>query len=257
MSESILSVKNIEVAYGQIVAVRGVSFELPESSIVVALGSNGAGKSTMLKAISGLMEASKGTIEFERRQIQNLSPDKIARSGISLVPEGREVFPLMTVADNLRVASYSRGRDIDLEQELVTVFDYFPSLVERKDQLASRLSGGEQQMLAIGRGMMMKPRLLLLDEPSLGLSPKLVKDIFKIIQRLNQEWGMTILLVEQNAKAAFDIADHGFVLETGRIVQSGTRDYLVEREDIQEFYLGVKSTGVRGKKRWKRTKTWR
>jgi len=257
MAGDLLVVRNIESSYGPVIAVRGVSFEVPESKVVVLLGSNGAGKSTVLKSICGLLEADKGKIVFAGREIQRLAPDHIARLGISLVPEGREVFPLLSVHDNLRVAACNRSDTAAIKADIAEMFDLFPALAQRRDQLAVRLSGGEQQMLALGRSLVARPKLLLLDEPSMGLSPKLIKDIFAVVARINRERGTTVLLVEQNAKAALGIADFGYVLELGRIVLAGTRDHLLERDDIKEFYLGMKDHGVRGKRRWKRTKTWR
>jgi len=254
---NLLAVKNIESAYGMVVAVRGVSFEVPEGAIVALIGSNGAGKSTVLKSIAGLVEPDKGKILFRDREIQGMAPDRVARTGICLVPEGREVFPLLSVLENLEVAAYVRRDRSGLAADIDNVFDMFPSLRDRRDQLAIRLSGGEQQMLAIGRALIARPTLLLLDEPSLGLSPKLVKDVFAIVRRIRDELGTTILLVEQNVPAALGIADFAYVMELGRIALSGTTAQLRERDDIQELYLGMKDSGVRGNKRWKRTRTWR
>jgi branched-chain amino acid transport system ATP-binding protein len=257
MAEPILKVTNIETYYGPIMAIRGVSFEVPEGGIVTILGSNGAGKTTVLKTISGVMDPQKGSVAFEGREIRRMDPDKVMRLGISHVPEGREVFPFLTVRENLRMGAFTR-RDADgVAQDLETVFSYFPVLRERADQRAGSLSGGEQQMLAISRALMARPKVMLLDEPSLGLSPKLVKDIFEIIVRINRERGVTILLVEQNASMALRTADYGYVLEVGRIVMADTCARLVEKEDIKEFYLGIKEQGARGQRRWKKRKTWR
>jgi len=256
-SEAILKVSNLETYYGPILAIRGVSFEVPKGDIVTILGSNGAGKTTVLKTVSGVMDPQKGSVLFEGREIQRMDPDKVMRLGISHVPEGREVFPFLSVRENLAMGAYTR-RDADgVAKDLEDVFAYFPVLKERADQRAGSLSGGEQQMLAISRALMARPSVMLLDEPSLGLSPKLVKDIFEIIKRINRERGVTILLVEQNANMALQVGDFGYVLEVGRIVMADTCARLVEKEDIKEFYLGIKQQGARGQRRWKKRKTWR
>ena len=257
MAEPILKVANIETYYGPIMAIRGVSFEVPEGGIVTILGSNGAGKTTVLKTICGVMDPQKGSVVFQGREIQRMDPDKVMRLGISHVPEGREVFPFLTVRENLRMGAFTRRDSDGVAQDLEAVFGYFPVLRERADQRAGSLSGGEQQMLAISRALMARPKVMLLDEPSLGLSPKLVKDIFDIIVRINRERGVTILLVEQNANMALRTADYGYVLEVGRIVMADTCERLVEKEDIKEFYLGIKEQGARGQRRWKKRKTWR
>ncbi len=257
MAEPILKVSNVETFYGPIMAIRGVSFDVPQGGIVTILGANGAGKTTVLKTICGVMDPQKGSIAFEGRDIQRMDPDKVMRLGISHVPEGREVFPFLTVRENLRMGAYTR-RDADgVAQDLETVFGYFPVLKERADQRAGSLSGGEQQMLAISRALMARPKVILLDEPSLGLSPKLVLEIFDIVTRINRERGVTILLVEQNANMALKVADYGYVLEVGRIVMADTCARLLEKEDIKEFYLGIKDQGARGQRRWKKRKTWR
>ncbi len=256
-AEPILRASNIETYYGPIMAIRGVSFEVPKGSIVTILGSNGAGKTTVLKTVCGVMDPQKGSVTFEGREIQRMDPDRVMRLGISHVPEGREVFPFLSVRENLRMGAYTR-RDADaVARDLEAVFGYFPVLKERADQRAGSLSGGEQQMLAISRALMAEPKVMLLDEPSLGLSPKLVKDIFDIIVRINRERGVTILLVEQNANMALQVGDYGYVLEVGRIVMADTCARLVEKEDIKEFYLGIKDHGARGQRRWKKRKTWR
>ena len=256
-ADPILKVTNIETYYGPIMAIRGVSFEVPKGGIVTILGANGAGKTTVLKTICGVMDPQKGSVVFEGREIQRMDPDKVMRLGVSHVPEGREVFPFLSVRENLRMGAYTR-RDADgVARDLEAVFGYFPVLRERADQRAGSLSGGEQQMLAISRALMARPRLMLLDEPSLGLSPKLVKDIFDIVVRINRELGVTILLVEQNANMALQTADFGYVLEVGRIVMADTCARLMEKEDIKEFYLGIKEQGARGQRRWKKRKTWR
>lgn len=256
MSAPILTLRNIETYYGPIMAIRGVSLEVPEGSIVTVLGANGAGKTTILKAISGVMDLQKGSITFEGKEIRNMDPDRVMRLGIGHVPEGREIFPFLTVRENLLMGAYTRS-DSGIETDIEEVYGYFPRLRERASQAAGSMSGGEQQMLAIGRALMAKPRLLLLDEPSLGLSPKLVKEIFEIVGRINKEKKTTILLVEQNANVALHAADYGYVLEVGRIVMEDTCARLLEKEDIKEFYLGMKQEGVRGKRRWKKRKTWR
>jgi branched-chain amino acid transport system ATP-binding protein len=257
MSDPILKVTNVETYYGPIMAIRGVSFEVPTGGIVTILGANGAGKTTVLKTVSGVMDAQKGSVLFEGREIRGVDPDKVMRLGISHVPEGREVFPFLSVRENLRMGAYTRKDPAGVAEDLEAVFGYFPVLRERADQRAGSLSGGEQQMLAISRALMARPRLMLLDEPSLGLSPKLVKDIFEIVVRINRERGVTILLVEQNANMALQTADFGYVLEVGRIVMADTCARLLEKEDIKEFYLGIKEQGARGKRRWKKRKTWR
>ena len=257
MSEPILRASNIETYYGPIMAIRGVSFEVNAGSIVTILGSNGAGKTTVLKTICGVMDPQKGTVTFEGREIQRMDPDKVMRLGISHVPERREVFPFLSVRENLRMGAYTRRDADEVARDLEAVFGYFPVLQARADQRAGSLSGGEQQMLSISRALMARPKVMLLDEPSLGLSPKLVKDIFEIIVRINRERGVTILLVEQNANMALSVGDYGYVLEVGRIVMADTCARLVEKEDIKEFYLGIKDHGARGQRRWKKRKTWR
>jgi branched-chain amino acid transport system ATP-binding protein len=203
------------------------------------------------------MNPQKGSVIYEGREIRRLDPDKVMRLGISHVPEGREVFPFLSVRQNLRMGSFTR-RDVDgVAEDLVTVFDYFPVLRERAEQRAGSLSGGEQQMLAISRALMARPRLMLMDEPSLGLSPRLVKEIFDIIVRINRERGVTIVLVEQNANMALQVGDYGYVLEVGRIVMADTCARLMAKDDIREFYLGVKEHSARGQRRWKKRKTWR
>jgi branched-chain amino acid transport system ATP-binding protein len=256
-SDIILKLSNIESYYGPIQAIRGISLEVPRGRIVTLLGANGAGKTTVLKTISGILDPQKGSIEFLGKPIQRMEADKIVRLGLSHVPEGREVFPFLSVQENLRMGAYTRSDADGVAQDLEAVFGYFPVLKERADQRAGSLSGGEQQMLAISRALMARPRLMLLDEPSLGLSPKLVKDIFEIVVRINRERGVTILLVEQNANMALQTADYGYVLEVGRIVMADSCERLMQKEDIREFYLGIKDQGARGQRRWKKRKTWR
>jgi branched-chain amino acid transport system ATP-binding protein len=257
MADALLTVSNIETYYGPIMAIRGVSFSVPRGAVVTILGANGAGKTTILKTVSGVMDPQKGTVTFDGREIQGMDPDKVMRLGLSHVPEGREVFPFLTVRENLGMGAYTRKDAADVARDLEMVYEYFPVLRARADQRAGALSGGEQQMLAISRALMSRPKMMLLDEPSLGLSPKLVKGIFEIIGRINRERGVTVLLVEQNANMALHAADYGYVLEVGRIVMEDTCTRLLDKDDIKEFYLGMKESSVRGTRRWKRKKTWR
>ena len=256
MTTPILELLNVESTYGPVQALRGVSLAVPEGKIVTVLGANGAGKTTTLKTISGIIDPRKGQVKYRGEEIQGRSPDAIVRAGIVHVPEGREVFPLLSVEDNLRMGAYTR-RDDGVSRDVEAVFGYFPILRERKAQEAGQLSGGQQQMLAIARALLARPSVILMDEPSLGLSPKLTAEIFDIIVRINRERGVTILLVEQNAHMALKIADYSYVLEVGRIVMEDTGARLAEKDDIREFYLGVKAGGVRGQRRWKRKKLWR
>jgi branched-chain amino acid transport system ATP-binding protein len=253
----LLQVRNIETYYGPIMAIKGVSLDVEEGDIVTILGANGAGKSTILKTISGVMDPEKGTIEFMGQRIDRIAPDKIVRLGISHVPEGREMFHDLTVKENLMMGAFLRKDRADTQRDLETVHNYFPVLKTRTSQLAGNMSGGEQQMLAIARALMARPKLQVLDEPSLGLAPFLVKEIFEIIRRINEEQKTAILLVEQNALMALSLARMGYVLELGRIVMEDTCKNLMENEDVKEFYLGMKEEGIRGSKRWKRKKKWR
>ena len=258
MNPPILKIDNLESYYGPIMAIRGVSLIVEEGQIVTVLGANGAGKTTLLKTISGIMDPEKGTIAFMGEKIQGKEPDKIVQKGITHVPEGREVFPILTVEENLRMGAYSRRDKENIHADLDLVYDYFPILRKCKSQQAGTLSGGQQQMMAIGRGLMARPKIMLLDEPSLGLSPLLTRDIFLIIKRLNVEQGVTMILVEQNAKVALDVANYGYVMELGRIVMSDHSTKLQSSKDIQEFYLGQsEQASERGQKRWKQRKTWR
>ncbi len=257
MGETVLDIKNIESFYGPIMAIRGVSLKVEKGQVVTVLGANGAGKSTLLKTISGIMDPEKGQVVFEGREIQGMEPHKVVGQGIVHVPEGREVFPLLTVDENLALGAYTRSDKAEIEKDRQMVFDYFPILAERRHQEAGTLSGGQQQMLAIGRGLMLRPKIMLLDEPSLGLSPLLVQEIFAILKRLNKDEGVTMMLVEQNAKVALELADVGYVMEVGRIVMDDTAERLMESEDIKAFYLGHQEEGARGERRWKRKKTWR
>ena len=253
----LMEVRNIETYYGATMAIRGVSFDVPQGEIVTILGANGAGKTTILKTISGIMDPQKGSVSYEGREIQKMDPDRVVGLGISLVPEGRELFPFLSVKSNLQIGAYTRRDHAAIASDLERIFDYFPSLKERAGRPAGMLSGGEQQMVAIGRALMARPKMILLDEPSLGLSPKLVKEIFEIIVRINRENGTTIILVEQNANVALQIAHHGYILELGRIVMADTGAALLQKDDVREFYLGIKDKGVRGVRRWKKRKTWR
>jgi len=260
---AVLSVENIETYYGPIQAVKGLSIEVKEGALVTLLGANGAGKSSTLKTISGILEPDKGRVLLKGQDITGFRPDRVAAQGIAHVPEGREVFPFLSVRENLLMGAYLRSDKDAVERDIEAVYDYFPILRERADQRAVLLSGGQQQMLAIGRALLSSPSIMLLDEPSLGLSPLLVQEIFAIITRLNRERGVTMLLVEQNASVALEHADYGYVLELGRIVMDGPCTELVKSKDVQEFYLGMGESSAetaesgREDKRWKRKKTWR
>ncbi|WP_170769726.1 ABC transporter ATP-binding protein [Ruegeria lacuscaerulensis] len=257
MSAPILTIRNVESFYGPIMAIRGVSLDVHPGQIVSILGANGAGKTTLMKTVSGVMDPEKGKITFDGEEIQGSEPHKVVQKGIVHVPEGREVFPLLTVDENLSLGAYTATDKGQIDHDRELVFSYFPILKERRTQEAGTLSGGQQQMLAIGRGLMANPKIMLLDEPSLGLSPLLVQEIFGILKRLNDEQNMTMMLVEQNANAALELAHHGYVMEVGRIVMDGAADVLMQSEDIQNFYLGVQEDGARENRRWKRKKTWR
>lgn len=254
---TLLKISNVESFYGPIMAIKGVSLAVDKGEVVTILGANGAGKTTILKTISGVMEPEKGDIEFEGERIERKAPDKIVRMGISHVPEGREVFHDLNVRENLMMGAYLRSDRAGVQEDMKKVCEYFPVLNQRSGQLAGDMSGGEQQMLAIARAMLARPKLLLLDEPSLGLAPFLVKEIYRIISRINKEQKTTILLVEQNAIMALSLAHRGYVLELGRIVLADTTEELMENEDVKEFYLGVSADSIRGTKRWKRKKKWR
>ncbi len=253
----LLEVRNLETYYGPIVALRGVSLAVRRGQIVVVLGANGAGKTTLMRTISGVLEPEKGRVLLEGADITAREPDEIVRRKVVHVPEGREIFPLMSVRENLLMGAFTRTDKAGIATDMEMVCGYFPALAERLDQEAGTLSGGQQQMLAIGRGLMARPRLMLLDEPSLGLSPILVKEIFAILRRLNNEQEVTMLIVEQNARTALATADYGYVLELGRIVMDGPAGRLAASKDIQEFYLGMKEESPRGRRRWKARKTWR
>ena len=232
-----LQVNNIDVYYGSIQALKKISLEVHKGDIVTLIGANGAGKSTTLKSISGLLHPRSGSISFKGREINKLSPDKIVGMGISLVPEGRRVFPSMTVLENLKLGAYLRKDKAGIASDLEDIFDRFPRLRERIKQMAGTLSGGEQQMLAIGRALMARPELLLMDEPSMGLAPLLVKEIFEIIRYINST-GTTVFLVEQNAQMALSIANYAYVIETGEIVLSRPAQDLIDSEEVRNAYLG-------------------
>ena len=262
---TVLALNNVEVMYDKVILVlKGLSLEVPDGRIVALLGANGAGKSTTLKAISGLLrteegEVTEGSVELDGVRLDRLDPSEIVRRGVFHVLEGRRVFEHLTVEENLLAGAHTR-RDKGIRDDLAAVYGYFAPLGERRSGAAGYLSGGEQQMLAIGRALMARPRLMLLDEPSLGLSPMLVEEIFRIILRINQERGTTILLVEQNARAALGIAHHGFLMEGGRVVLEGSAETMRANEDVKEFYLGLTAVGekrsYREVKHYKRRKRW-
>ncbi len=261
-----LSLKNVEVIYSDVILVlKGVSLDVPEGDIVALLGANGAGKTTSLKAVSGLLktelgEITDGTIEFEGRRIDRQSPEEIVQMGIVQVMEGRPLFEHLTVEENIRVGAYSRKDTDTIKQDMEEVYRYFPVLKRMRNRVSGYLSGGERQMLVLGRGLMARPRLMLLDEPSLGLSPTMVKEIFKIIEMINRDRNTSILLVEQNAFVALSVSSKAYVMENGRIVLDGPSAKLKENEDIKEFYLGLSQIGQRKSykdvKHYRRRKRW-
>jgi branched-chain amino acid transport system ATP-binding protein len=261
-----LKLNNVEVVYDRtILVLRGVSLEVPEGQIVALLGSNGAGKSTTLKAISGILkpergEVTTGSIEFDDVRIEHREPGEIVKRGIAQVMEGRRTFQLLTAEENLIAGAHTQRDKSRIQRDIELVYEYFPRLAERRHIKAGYLSGGEQQMLAIGRGLMSRPKVMLLDEPSLGLAPMLVEEIFEIVQRLNQQEEMTVLLVEQNAAMALTIAHHGYIMENGRIVLDEKAEVLRNNEDIKEFYLGLSEAGARKSyrdvKHYRRRKRW-
>ncbi|MCZ4272088.1 ABC transporter ATP-binding protein [Maritalea porphyrae] len=261
-NETILSVNNIEVVFNEVILVlRGLNLKVARGKITALLGTNGAGKSTTLKAITNLLatedgEVTRGTITYEDDDVTEIGPEALVRKGIFLVMEGRGILQDMTVIENLRLGAYSRP-NAKINEEIEQVFKYFPRLKERTG-LAGYLSGGEQQMLAIGRALMAKPKLILMDEPSMGLSPLLVKEVFRIIKRLNKELGISILLVEQNANMALHVADDGYIMENGKIVLDGTAEELMANEDVKEFYLGGggERRSFKDIKSYKRRKRW-
>jgi len=261
-----LELKNIEVIYNDVILVlKGTSLEVPEGKVVALLGANGAGKTTALKAVSGVLrtelgEVTDGSIVFEGRRIDRLDPEEVVRLGIVQVMEGRRLFEHLSVEDNLFVGAYLRKDSEGIRKDLAKVYDYFPILVHLKRRVSGYLSGGERQMLVMGRAMMARPKIMLLDEPSMGLSPLLVKEIFKIVKQINQQEGVSILLVEQNARIGLGLSTHGYVMENGRIVLDGPSGKLRENEDIKEFYLGLSEMGKRKSyrevKHYRRRKRW-
>jgi len=265
-SPPLLSVENIEVIYDHVILVlKGVSLQVPEGGIVALLGANGAGKSTTLKAISGLLrtergEVSRGSVALAGEPIHRRDPADVVARGVVQVMEGRHVFEHLTVEENLLAGAYTQGRAAALRRDLERVYEYFPRLFERRNGYAGYISGGEQQMLAIGRALMARPRLMLLDEPSMGLAPMLVAEIFRIVDRLNREEKLAVLLAEQNAAMALRIAQHAYVMENGRIVLDGDGPSIAENEDIKEFYLGLSGVGQRKSyrdvKHYRRRKRW-
>ena len=234
-----LKVENLVVSYGGIEALKGISLNVPEGKIITLIGANGACKSTLLRTIIGLVKPESGKISYNEKEITSLNSQKIVTTGITLVPEGRRVFSNLTVLENLKIGAYMRNDKAEIEKDIEWIYGMFPRLQERNWQLAGTLSGGEQQMLAVGRALMCRPKLIMMDEPSLGLAPLVIKDIFRIIQEINAK-GMTILLIEQNANMALKIADWAYVLETGRITMEGTGKELLENPQIREAYLGKK-----------------
>lgn len=234
-----LKVEDLVVAYGGIEALKGVSLEVPEGKIVTLIGANGAGKSTLLRSIMGLVKPKSGKIEYDGKELIGLNSQKIVQNGITLVPEGRRVFVNLTVLENLKIGAYMRQDTEGIERDIKRIYEMFPRLEERSWQMAGTLSGGEQQMLAVGRALMCRPKLLMMDEPSLGLAPLVIKDIFNIIQEINHQ-GMTVLLIEQNANMALKIADKAYVLETGKLTMQGTGQELLENPEIKAAYLGKK-----------------
>ena len=255
----LIEIADLHARYRTAPILQGVSLRVDAGEIVSIFGRNGAGKTTLLKTAMGWLTPSAGIISFEGRSIAGLSPDRIFRRGIGFIPEDRRIFATLSVQENLELGLFMAFRldRSERRRRLDRVFGLFPRLAERRNQAGRTLSGGEQQMLAIGRALMNRPALLLLDEPSLGLSPILVKEIFTIIKRVNEEQGMSILLVEQNAKVALETAHYGYVLEIGRVVMNDSCERLMHSKDIQEFYLGAKEEGARGERRWKKKKTWR
>ena len=234
-----IKVNNIDVGYGDVQVLYDVSLDIKDGELVAVIGANGAGKTTLLRAISGVLKATNGTIEFEEQEISNRPPDKIVAKGIVHIPEGRLLFPNMSVRENLMMGAYlTRSAEIKKEQ-MQAVFEMFPKMKERETQLAGTLSGGEQQMLAIGRGLMASPRLLMLDEPSLGLAPMLVQQVFDLAQQINRDFGVTVLLVEQNVRKSCEISNRVFVLENGRVVLSGSGKNMLKNDHVREAYLGL------------------
>lgn len=257
--DTLLQTRHLETWYGPIMAMQGVNIEVRPGQIVTVLGANGAGKTTLLHSLSGVIDPFKGEVEFLGQRIEGLDPDEVCRRGLRLVPEGRQVFPFLSVRDNLMMGAFTRHDSAGIAQDLERIYNWFPRLRERESQHAGLLSGGEQQMLVIGRAVMGQPRLLLLDEPSLGLSPLLTREIFSIVRRIRDEVGMAILVVEQNASLALKMADYGYIMELGRVVAADTCTALMQKPDVQEAYLGMShDVGHSGtRQRWTKRKTWR
>ena len=255
----LLDVRNLETWYGPIVAMSGINLVVNSARIVAVLGANGAGKSTLLNTVAGVIDPFKGQVLFDSQEIQARDADTVSRLGLKLVPEGRQVFPFLSVRDNLAMGAYTRRDKDAIAKDLARIYQWFPRLKEREHQHAGLLSGGEQQMLAIGRAVMGSPKLLMLDEPSLGLSPLLTKEIFAIIQRIRDETGAAILVVEQNAAVALAHADDGYIMELGRVVAADSCAALSQKSDVRDAYLGLnQTTGLSGTaQRWTRRKTWR
>ena len=265
VAEPLLQINNVEVIYDHVILVlKGVSLSVPEGGIVALLGANGAGKSTTLKSISNLLraergEVTKGTIELAGEKVQHLTANDLVKRGCVQVMEGRHCFEHLTVEENLMTGAYTRGNSSEVKADLELVYEYFPRLKERRKSQAGYTSGGEQQMCAIGRALMARPKLILLDEPSMGLAPQLVEQIFEIVKRLNDDEGVTFLLAEQNTNVALRYADYGYILENGRVVMDGAADALLSNEDVKEFYLGLSTEGrknFREVKHYKRRKRW-
>ena len=265
-AQPLLAINNIEVIYDHVILVlKGVSLSVPEGGIVALLGANGAGKTTTLKAISNLLraergEVTKGSIEFRGEKVEGLTPNDLVKKGVIQVMEGRHCFEHLTVEENLLTGAYTRGNDrTAIEQDLELVYSYFPRLKERRTSQAGYTSGGEQQMTAIGRALMSRPKMILLDEPSMGLAPQLVEQIFEIVKQINENEGVTILLAEQNTNVALRYAKYGYILENGRVVMDGEAESLLKNEDVKEFYLGISGAGrksYRDVKHYKRRKRW-
>ncbi len=234
-----LKLQNVQAGYGNILAIKDVSLEINEGEIIILIGANGAGKSTTLMTICGVVSSRAGKISFLGEEIQDKEPDEIVRMGICQVPEGRHIFPLLTVKENLDMGAFLRSDHQEIKKDIEYVFDLFPILAERKNQDGGTLSGGEQQMLAMSRALMARPKLMLLDEPSMGLAPLVIKQVFEIIKKINKESGTTIFLVEQNANQALHIADRGYVMENGKITIAGRADELLGNTEIQKAYLGI------------------
>ena len=257
--DALLDIRNLETWYGPIVAISGVNIEVREAGIVAVLGANGAGKTTLLNTVAGVIDPFKGKVIFDGKEVHGLDADAICRRGLVLVPEGRQVFPFLSVRDNLAMGAYARQDKSAIREDLERVYKWFPRLKERELQHAGLLSGGEQQMLAMGRAVMSQPRLLMLDEPSLGLSPLLTKEIFSIVRRIRDEIGTAVLVVEQNAAIALANADDGYIMELGRVVAADTCAALSSKSDVRDAYLGLGHTQTLSgsAQRWTRRKTWR